>query len=125
MKAGRKTESKVDALPAWECFVMDDSELDETQEGQQMFFELPEDYVPASVPVRLTFTTEIRPLNLLRRRGRWCLSFLFKGHDGESPTMAIECGPGGPLSLEEAASLFYGGAPECARKSESGALEAR
>ena len=57
MKAGRKTESKVGAPREWECFVVDDSELDETHEGQQMFFELPEDYVPASVPVRLSRST--------------------------------------------------------------------
>ena len=109
MKAGRKAETKVDALPAWECFVLDESKCDETPEGQEMFFEPPQDFHPASVPVRLTLTAEVRPLNLLRRGGRWCLSFDLKGCDGcASPVLAIECGEGGPLSLEEAAQLFFG-----------------
>ena len=110
MKAGRKAETKVDAPRAWECFVVDDSEWDTMPDGQEVFFCLPEDYKPAPLPVRLTFTAEIHPLNLARRRGRWCLSFLFKGGNGEaSPELAVECGDGGPLSLEEALQLFFGG----------------
>lgn len=110
-KAVRKKDSLAAMPRALECFVVKDSEWDETPDGAEMFFSAPEGIKPAPVPVRLTIAANIRPANLIRRRGRWCMTFdLLDMEDEEEPAMlAVECGEGGPLSLEEAAQLFFGG----------------
>lgn len=108
-----------EALPReLECFVVLESETDKTDAGNDMVlgFNDPE---PQRFPARLTITVdEVRPLNLFRQGGQWCMAFNFMGNNGPSPVLAVKCGVGGAPSMEEAASLFYGGVPEWARTSD-------
>ncbi len=96
----------------WECFIVKDEKTDKTEDGRGMLFS-PTDAAPVALPVRLNLATIIFPLNLFRQDGRWCMSFNFLGQGGEaSPPLAVKCGEGGPLSMEEAVQLFCGVVPE-------------
>ena len=119
-------EEKWDCPPCeWDCFVVLESELEKTYGGGDMVLGFANP-APQRVPVRVSLTVEIRPLNIFRRGGKWCMAFNFIGENGPSPVLAVECGGGRAPSLDEAASLFYGGVPECVRTGDkTGSLEVR
>jgi hypothetical protein len=98
----------------WECFIVRDAEMEKTEDGKDMVVSV-SDPKPVPVSVRLTLKTIVYPLNLFRQDGRWCMSFNFLGQGGLSPALAVKCGEGGALSLEEAVGLFCGGVPDSAR----------
>ena len=126
-KVGKKDGKKVPAVeaaseleeeevprPEWECFVVWASQTEKTSDGKEMVFSCAEP-APQAVRVRLMLDTIVFPRHLFRQDGRWCMSFDFAGQEGPSPVLAVKCGEGGVMPLEEAASLFYGGVPESAK----------
>lgn len=122
VEAPRKWEEewgkKWDCPPCeWDCFVVLDSETDKTDGGSDMVLGFA-DPAPQNIPVRVCLSVAIRPLNIFRQGGKWCLAFNFMGNNGPSPVLAVTCGEGNAPSLDEAASLFYGGVPEWARVGE-------
>ena len=68
---------------------------------------------PAEMLAQITITATIRPLDIIRMKGKWFLQFAFAPDDGgaaSGPVFGVEIGAG--LSFEDAARYLCAGGKE-------------
>lgn len=115
MTARAKREAT--GIPEFKAFPIDEKAWDETRDGYNVYLDPSgpgeRDESPAIFRASLSIEAEVRPLQLARIGGRWCLCFSIVSpneHErkSECPLFAVECGDGGGMSLEEAANRLYG-----------------
>ena len=99
-----------DKIPAFNAFILDDTTLDPTPGGGQVYFfggsDEDADKAAGNFRARVTIEADFRPLDMVRIGGKWCLCFV--PTSDENPTFAVECGPGKVWTMEEAASRLCG-----------------
>ena len=109
-KQGRRTKRNGDKILAFDAHILDDGTLDPTPSGGEVYFfggsDDDGDRAAGNFRARLSFEAEFRPVQMVRSRGKWYLTFCLAGED--SPLWAVGCGAGEPWTMEEAASRLCG-----------------
>jgi hypothetical protein len=109
-RSEQKGHDTKETIPTFSAFILPDKEVETAANGYGAAIGNCWDGEEnsASFRVRMTIEADVRPVNMVRVGGRWCLSFVV-GIDGSDEwTFATEVGDGGSLSFEEAANRLVG-----------------
>ena len=108
----QKGREPQNGIPTFSAFVLPDTDIDETTDKYGVALHNCWDGEKQATPfrVRMTVEAEVRPMDLVRVDGRWCLSFVvIPPNDAHEWSFAVEVGDGGAFSFEEAVNRLVAG----------------